>query len=86
MAGFPGGQEIAQSLLARTWISAHDGAKETKGFASKKLVLQKFEREEVEEVVSPRSEKFPDRRTGTEVVTLAAGEDLRVGPGMFGVG
>jgi hypothetical protein len=83
-AGFPGGQEIAQSLLARYWISAHDGAKDTKGFASRKLVMEHYEKEEIAEVVSPRSDKFPERRIGTEVVVLEVGEDLTIGPGMFG--
>jgi hypothetical protein len=83
-AGFPGGQEIAQSLLARYWISAHDGVKETRGFASKNLVTEHYEKEEIAEVVSPRSEKFPDRRTGTEVVVLGVGEDLTIRPGIFG--
>jgi len=83
-AGFPGGLEIAQSLLARYWISAHDGAKDTKGFASRRLVTEHYEKEEIAEVVSPRSDKFPERRIGTEVVVLEVGEDLTIGPGMFG--
>jgi hypothetical protein len=80
----PGGQEIAQSLLARCWISAHDADKDTKGFASKKVVLEKYEKEVIEEVVSPRSDKFPERRMGTEVVVLGAGEEIRVGLELFG--
>jgi hypothetical protein len=83
-AGFPGGQEIAQSLLTRYWISAHDGDKDTRGFASRKLVTQHYEKDEIAEVVSPRSEKFPDRKVGTEVVVLRVGEEMTVGPGMFG--
>jgi len=83
-AGFPGGQEIAQSLLARYWISAHDGEKETRGFASRKLVMEQYEKEEIAEVVSPRSERFPDLRIGTKVAVLGVGEDLTIGPGMFG--
>jgi hypothetical protein len=75
-SGFPGGLEIAQNLCAKTWISAHDGDKETTGFASSKVVTHKYEREEVESVVSPRSEKFPYRRTGTEAVVLNVGEEL----------
>jgi hypothetical protein len=82
-AGFPGGREIVENLLARCWISAHDAVKETRGFASRKLVVERFGREEVEEVVSPRSEKFPERRMGTEVVVLGVGEEMRIGPGMF---
>jgi hypothetical protein len=83
-AGFPGGQEIAQSLLARYWISAHDGDKDTKGFASRKLVTEHYEKDEIAEVVSPRSEKFPDRKIGTEVVVLGVGEVMTIGPSMFG--
>ena len=75
-AGFPGGLEIAQNLGARVWISAHDGDKESKGFANNKITIQKFPREEVENVVSPRSDRFPTRRTGTEAVILEAGEEM----------
>lgn len=84
-AGLPGGQEIAQSLLARCWISAHDADKDTKGFASKKLAMEKHPKKEIEDLVSPRSEKFPERRTGTEVVILGVGEEIRVGPELFGL-
>ena len=85
-AGFPGGREIVESLLARCWISAHDADKTSKGFATKKLLFEKYRKEEVEAVVSPRSEKFPDRKIGTEVIVLGVGEETRVGPGIFGLG
>lgn len=75
-SGFPGGLEIAQNLGAKVWISAHDGDKESKGFANNRITIQKYPREEVESVVSPRSDKFPSRRTGTEAVILEAGEEL----------
>jgi len=77
-AGFPGGAEIAQKLLARCWISAHDGDKEVKGFASSKIMTKKFTREQVEEVVSPKSDKFPEQRTGPDVVVLDVGEEIRL--------
>ena len=77
-SGFPGGLEIAQNLCAKAWISAHDGDKETTGFASSKVVTHKYGREEVESVVSPRSEKFPYQRTGTEAVVLNVGEELNL--------
>ncbi|KAG9248536.1 hypothetical protein BJ878DRAFT_531854 [Calycina marina] len=69
-SGFPGGLEIAQNLEAQVWISAHDSDKENKGFANNKIVIRKFPREEVESMVSLRSAKFPERRTGTEAVVL----------------
>jgi hypothetical protein len=75
-SGFPGGLEIAQNLCARAWISAHDGEKDTKGIATKKIVVKKYDREEVESVISPRSEKFPNKRTGTEAVVLKPGEEI----------
>jgi len=75
-SGFPGGLEIAQNLSAKAWISAHDGDKISTGFANNKVVFEKFSREEVESVVSPRSEKFPGRKTGTEAVVLHSGEEI----------
>lgn len=85
-AGFPGGLEIAQNLCARAWISAHDGDKDIKGLATKKIVVKKYDREEVESVISPRSEKFPNRRTGTEAVVLQPGEEIRLSNAMdFGL-
>jgi hypothetical protein len=77
-SGFPGGLEIAQKLCAKTWISAHDGDKESTGFAVSKTVIEKYDREKVESIVSPRSEKFPNRRTGTEAVVLQPGEEKRL--------
>lgn len=82
-AGFPGGAEIAQNLLARCWVSAHDGDKDTRGIGSSKISTTKFGKEEVEDVVSPRSAKFPERRTGTEVVMLGVGEEVKLGSGMW---
>jgi hypothetical protein len=76
MTGLPGGQEIAQNLCAKAWISAHDGVKETTGVATFKTVIHKIGREEVESVVSPRSEKFPSRKMDTEVVVLQSGEEI----------
>lgn len=81
-AGFPGGLQIVQNLLARAWISAHDGDKDISGFANAKIKIEKFEREEVESVISPRSEKFPDRRTGTEAVILESGEEITLSSAM----
>jgi len=81
-AGFPGGLEIAQNLCARAWISAHDGDKDTKGLATKKIVIEKYDREEVESVISPRSEKFPNKRPGTEAVVLQPGEKIQLSQAM----
>lgn len=88
-SGFPGGLQIAQNLCARVWVSAHDGEKEVKGIANGKLEVRKYDREEVESIVSPRSDRFPmsslgkgDVRAisgkGTEVVVLGSGEEIRL--------
>lgn len=80
-AGLPGGAEITQKLLPRVWISAHDGDKDTKGLATVKTTITKFEREKVEDVVSPKSAGFPEKGSmATEVVVLKAGEELFLGP------
>ncbi|KAH8648961.1 hypothetical protein BGZ60DRAFT_203932 [Tricladium varicosporioides] len=81
-SGFPGGLEIAQNLCAKAWISAHDGDKETTGFASNRIVVEKYERSHVESVVSPRSEKFPNRRMGTEAIVLDIGEEKQLSQGV----
>ncbi|KAE9381404.1 hypothetical protein N431DRAFT_457999 [Stipitochalara longipes BDJ] len=80
--GFPGGLDISQNLCARAWISAHDGDKDIKGVATKKIVIEKYDREEVESVISPRSAKFPNRRIGTEAVVLQPGEEIRLSNAM----
>jgi len=77
-SGLPGGQRIAQGLRAKVWISAHDGEKELKGLANKKIVVQKFEREEVESVIRPRCPRLSSKRSGTQAVVLAIGEEIRL--------
>lgn len=85
-AGFPGGLEIVQKLCARVWISAHDGDKVSTGFANKKIRIEKFPKEEIESVISPRSEKFPERRTGTEALVLEIGEEVLLIGAIMGFG
>jgi hypothetical protein len=77
-AGLPGGVEIAQNLLAKAWISAHDGDKDSRGFANHRIKVEKFDRDDVEKVVSPKSPNFPFQRDklATEVVALRVGEEI----------
>lgn len=76
--GLPGGQEIAKNLGARCWVGAHDGDKDIKGLASKKLKVRKWAVNEVQEAVSPRSTRPEDRDKGlsTQVVALDIGEEM----------
>ncbi|KAJ8069641.1 hypothetical protein OCU04_000075 [Sclerotinia nivalis] len=89
ISGFPGGVSIAQNLCAKTWISAHDGDKTNSGVATWSIKSRKWEKEEVESVVSPRSENFQEKRgIGTEVLVLGSGEGVRLvqGSDVFGGG
>ncbi|APA06459.1 hypothetical protein SS1G_12864 [Sclerotinia sclerotiorum 1980 UF-70] len=96
ISGFPGGVSIAQNLCAKTWISAHDGEKMNAGVATWRIRSKKWEREEVERVVSPRGEKFSSsssssssaekRGIGTEVLVLGSGEGVRLVQGGYGGG
>lgn len=50
---------------------------------------EKWEKEDVESVVSPRSENFSEKKgTGTEVLVLASGEGVRLvhGSDVLGMG
>ncbi|EMR81409.1 hypothetical protein BcDW1_9909 [Botrytis cinerea BcDW1] len=89
ISGFPGGVSIAQNLCAKTWISAHDGDKTSTGMATWSIKSEKWEKEDVESVVSPRSENFSEKKgTGTEVLVLASGEGVRLvhGSDVLGMG
>ncbi|KAL2064969.1 hypothetical protein VTL71DRAFT_4109 [Oculimacula yallundae] len=81
-SGLPGGQRIAQALGAKVWISSHDGEKLIKGVVNKNIVVQKFNREEVESVMSPRCSKTPSKRSGTRAVVLDIGEEIRLSSNM----
>jgi len=52
------------------------------------VVKRKWDREEVESVVSPRSEKFPEgAKTGTQAVVLGVGGEITLSQAMrFGPG
>ena len=68
-AGLPGGVEIAQNLMARCWISAHDEEKENSGVAVKRVTAKKYNAGQVRDWIA-RSQ------SGTDVVVLDCGEEL----------
>ncbi|MCJ1229162.1 hypothetical protein MMC12_005827 [Toensbergia leucococca] len=72
-AGLPGGLEIAQNLLAKCWVSAHDEEKEDTGFSVKKISCKKYSVEQVQEMV-----KLGSRcgKVGMEVRVLGVGEEM----------
>ncbi len=90
----PGGAEIARSLLAKYWISAHDEDKETGGVSTKPVKTKRYARDEAQDLMAASGRemhgKEDDReRTGgamdTEMVALEPGEELHVesGPHRF---
>ena len=70
-AGLPGGVEIAQNLMAKYWISAHDEDKENSGLAVKKVTTRKYSAEQVREMLT--KERVP-----TDVVVLGCGEEIEM--------
>ena len=69
-AGFPGGVEIARSLMARCWVSAHDEEKDNTGISVANVTTRKYNLAEVGEMVDG----------GTKVANLTAGEELVLRP------
>ncbi len=77
-AGLPGGLEIAQNLLARAWISAHDEDKENSGFSVSNIKTRKYTVDEVRALLHGDDPR-PNKGTGyvlTDVRVLDVGEEM----------
>lgn len=70
-AGLPGGLEIAQNLLARAWISAHDEDKENSGFSVSSVKTRKYSVDEVRSLV-----ESVNTNVKTEVRVLDVGDEM----------
>ena len=75
-AGLPGGIEIAQNLLAKCWIGAHDGDKDKSGVSTAKLAIKKYQVEEVRGMLAPGRGKVR-----LDVRVLGVGEEMTLGAG-----
>ncbi|KAI4692895.1 uncharacterized protein J4E88_001265 [Alternaria novae-zelandiae] len=75
----PGGTEIAKSLYAKAWISAHDADKDNRGWAVKLTQIAQHAVDEVKKMV----EEGVIRKTlpNTEVCSLRAGDKHRIAVG-----
>lgn len=73
----PGGLGIAQSLLAKCWISAHDEEKESSGLSIKKMVTSKYT---VEEVKALAEAGRKGGKAGVDVRKLGCGEEVVLMP------
>ncbi|KAI9668736.1 MAG: hypothetical protein M1829_005276 [Trizodia sp. TS-e1964] len=71
-AGLPGGAPIAQNLLARYWISAHDEVKEVGGLAVRNIQFDRYSRDEVAALINTDG----NSATQTEVVELCSGDEI----------
>ena len=70
-AGLPGGVEIAQNLMARCWVSAHDEDKDNTGLSVMQVKTRKYTTEEVDAMCRE------DRGGGgTSVVNLGVGQEM----------
>lgn len=69
-AGLPGGVEIAQNLMAKCWISAHDEDKDNSGLSVMSTKTRKHSIEEVREMLRQ------ERGGNTDVVNLASGDQV----------
>ena len=74
-AGFPGGVEIAQALLAKHWLSAHDEDAVKSGISVKSLVKRKWSVQEVKDYLVQGTSGRGGR---TQVGCLAVGEELTI--------
>ena len=69
-AGLPGGVEIAQNLMARCWISAHDEDKDNSGLSVMSVKTRKYKIEEVREMLREA------RSSNVDVANLSSGGEI----------
>ena len=82
MTGMFGGSEIAQALMARCWISAHDEPKDDRGLSVKKLRVKRISAEEVRRNLWQGEEGAWLQRRGwtCDVRSMEAGKEMTIGP------
>ncbi|KAH7095293.1 hypothetical protein FB567DRAFT_25651 [Paraphoma chrysanthemicola] len=76
--GSPGGLEIAQSLYARAWISAHDADKNNRGLAVKQTRIGQFAVNEVKRMLEEDVDGTRRKPGRTAVVSLVPGQEHRI--------
>ena len=81
-AGSPGGLEIARSLYAKAWISAHDADKDNRGISVKQVRIGKFGIEEIKRMFQEPPEVATRRKLPTtNILSLASGEAYKIDQG-----
>ena len=69
-AGLPGGVEIAQNLMARCWISAHDEEKDSSWLSVMSVKTRKYNTEEAREMLRQQ------KGNNVDVVSLGVGAEM----------
>lgn len=78
-AGSPGGLQIAQSLYAQAWISAHDADKNNRGISVKQVRIGKFAVDEIKKMFrDSREDEKRKKIAGTDVISLTSGQEHRI--------
>jgi hypothetical protein len=76
--GSLGGLEIARSLYARAWLSAHDADKDNKGWAVKQTRIGQYAVDEVRRMLEEGPNNKRRMPAPTDVVSLAPGQEHRI--------
>lgn len=76
-AGSPGGLQIARSLYAQAWISAHDADKNNRGWSVKQVRIGKYASDEIRGMMQ-EGRKERETLSETQIVNLASGEAHRI--------
>ncbi|KAL9095509.1 MAG: hypothetical protein Q9165_002380 [Trypethelium subeluteriae] len=79
-AGAPAGIELARSLYAKYWISAHDEDKDNRGMATKKVKRRPYTVDEIEGLLRGDAVSIDKKkaRCMTKVVRMDAGEVMKI--------
>ncbi|KAJ4300720.1 hypothetical protein N0V90_002808 [Kalmusia sp. IMI 367209] len=72
-AGSPGGLQIARSLYAQAWISAHDAEKDNRGLSVRQTRIGKFATEKIQTMLHEGQEA--KRRMPIKLVKLSSGDE-----------
>ncbi|EXJ54383.1 hypothetical protein A1O7_09722 [Cladophialophora yegresii CBS 114405] len=82
MTGMYGGAEIAQAVMARCWISAHDEPKDDSGLSVKKLRLKRIGVDEVRKHLrkGEHGEWLRQKGWTCDVRQLGVGKEICIGP------
>ncbi|CAI6338458.1 unnamed protein product [Periconia digitata] len=77
-AGYPGGMVIAKNLYARSWISAHDAHKRTRGLSVKLTKIGKCDDDQIKTMFSRGDIANVKTAVSTNLVALDAGQEHRI--------